>query len=154
MQRKYQQGYVVGSAARKLEVAAPQRPQGPQEQRELKEQQRINKNVQRAKEFNFQYVAVFSVSLVLVVAACINYLKVQSQIVTQKKEIALLEASLTEMKEDNRINYERVMGFVSLSDILKIATEELGMVYSTNGQVIYYDSVNPDYVKQYRDIPE
>ena len=45
MQRKYQQGYVVGSAARKLEVAAPQRPQGPQEQRELKEQQRINKNI-------------------------------------------------------------------------------------------------------------
>ena len=72
----------------------------------------------------------------------------------QIKEIALLEASLTEMKEDNRINYERVMGSVSLSDILKIATEELGMVYSTNGQVIYYDSVNPDYVKQYRDIPE
>ncbi|MBQ4522436.1 MAG: hypothetical protein IJA10_05715 [Lachnospiraceae bacterium] len=155
MQRNYQQNYVVGSAARKLEVVAPQVPQERKEQKEQhREQQRVKANAQQAKEFNLQYIAVLGVALVLVVSACINYLKVQSQIVTQKKEIALLQADLTEMKEDNRINYERVMGSVSLSEIFRIATEELGMVYSTNDQVIYYDSVNPDYVKQYEDIPE
>ena len=113
MQKKYSQGYVMGSAARKLEVAAPQRPQRLQEQREVKEQQRIKKNVQRAREFNFQYVVVLCAALVVVMVSCIHYLKVQSQIVTQKKEIAMLEAELTQMKEDNRINYERVMGAVS-----------------------------------------
>ena len=155
MQRKYQQSYVVGNAARKLEVVAPQLPQERKEQKEQqREQQRIKANAQKATEFNMQYVLVLSAALVLVVSACINYLKVQSQIVTQKKEIALLQADLTDMKEDNRINYERVMGSVSLSEIFRIATEELGMVYSTNDQIIYYDSVNPDYVKQYEDIPE
>ena len=99
-------------------------------------------------------MVVLCAALVVVMVSCIHYLKVQSQIVTQKKEIAMLEAELTQMKEDNRINYERVMGSVSLSEILKIATEELGMVYSNRDQVIYYDSVNPDYVKQYADIPE
>lgn len=155
MSRKYQHNYVVGSAARKFEVVAPQMPQERKEQKEQhKEQQRVKANAQRAKEFNMQYILVLGVSLVLVVSACINFLKVQSQIVTQKKEIAILQANLTDMKEDNRINYERVMGSVTLSEIFRIATEELGMVYSTNDQVIYYDSVNPDYVKQYEDIPE
>jgi chaperonin GroEL (HSP60 family) len=41
----------------------------------------------------------------------------------------------------------------SLEDIYKIAVGELGMVYSQNGQVIYYDGQMDDYVKQYSDIP-
>lgn len=155
MQRRYDQNYVVGSAARKLEVVAPELPQERKKQKEqYKEEQRVKENVQRAKEFNLQYILVLSVAMIMVVSSCIHYLKIQSQIVTQKKEIAILQADLSDKKEDNRIQYERVMGSVSLSEIFRIATEELGMVYSTNDQVIYYDRVNPDYVKQYEDIPK
>ena len=153
MPGKYQQNYVVGSAARKYEVVAPVNPK-EKPKKELKEQQRVKANIQKAKEFNMQYVAVLGIAMALVVSSCINYLKVQSKIITQKKEIALLQAELTDLKEDNKINYERVMGSVSLSEILRIATQELGMVYSTNEQIIYYDKVNPDYVKQYKDIPK
>jgi hypothetical protein len=42
----------------------------------------------------------------------------------------------------------------SLDDIYKVATRELGMVYSQNGQIIRYDKQEDDYVKQYSDVPK
>ena len=41
----------------------------------------------------------------------------------------------------------------TLDDIYNVATNELGMVYAKKGQIIYYDSANEDYVKQYQDVP-
>ena len=42
----------------------------------------------------------------------------------------------------------------SLEDVYTIATSELGMVYSENGQIRYYENEQGDYVKQYSDVPE
>ena len=37
---------------------------------------------------------------------------------------------------------------------LKLAMNELGMVYPTEGQVVYYDLTESDYVHQFTDIPQ
>ena len=50
---------------------------------------------------------------------------------------------------ENKLN-----SMYSLEDVYTIATGELGMVYSENGQIRYYENEQGDYVKQYSDVPE
>lgn len=42
---------------------------------------------------------------------------------------------------------------IDLDEIYQIATGRLGMVYAGEDQVIYYDSSNNDYIRQYESIP-
>ena len=41
----------------------------------------------------------------------------------------------------------------TLEQVYDAATNELGMVYARKGQIVYYESANEDYVKQYQDVP-
>ena len=43
---------------------------------------------------------------------------------------------------------------MDLTEVYDTATKDLGMVYPQNGQVISYEASNPDYVKQFKDVPE
>ena len=41
----------------------------------------------------------------------------------------------------------------NLSEIKDKAINELGMVYATNSQIVYYSVDGSDYMSQYQDIP-
>ena len=43
---------------------------------------------------------------------------------------------------------------VDLAYVYRVATKELGMVHPKSNQVIEYQQVKSDYLKQYADIPE
>ena len=43
---------------------------------------------------------------------------------------------------------------INLEEIYEIATDELGMVYAGEDQIIYYDSSNSDYIRQFGEIPD
>lgn len=70
------------------------------------------------------------------------------------KNIAALEARLSELKAENDDEYNRVTTSVDLEKVREIAINELGMVYAKADQVILYNSQGSDYVRQYGDIPE
>ena len=70
------------------------------------------------------------------------------------KNIAALESQLTDLKQENDDEYNRVVTSVDLEKIRDIAINELGMVYAQEDQVVLYDSEGSDYVRQYADIPE
>ena len=40
------------------------------------------------------------------------------------------------------------------ANIIKVATEELGMVRASGNQVIYYDSTESEFMKQFADVPK
>ena len=48
--------------------------------------------------------------------------------------------------------YNRIVNSVDLDEVKRIAQEELGMHYATEGQIIKYTDAIGDYVKQYSDI--
>ena len=61
------------------------------------------------------------------------------------------------MNEHLNVNAEYSSGLDSMTDldeIYKIATTELGMVYSKPGQTVYYPQNSDDYVIQYKNVPE
>ncbi len=65
-----------------------------------------------------------------------------------------MEAQLEQAQTDNAAYKSSIESMYTIDEIYDVATNELGMVYARNGQIIYYESANEDYVKQYRDVPE
>lgn len=149
-----QQYYIQGNTARKLNTV-PKTHERPVE-REVKERQvnqRINKNVNRARAFDLRYTVLLMVATVFLFGSCVYMLSVQASITEQRREIAMLESNLNTLTDNNNETSKRLDSSVNLPEIYEVATKELGMVYPKAGQVLSYEASNPDYVKQFEDVP-
>ena len=81
-------------------------------------------------------------------------LKLMADVKEGKNEVSTLQSQLNEQLN---VNAEYSLGLDSMTDldeIYKIATTELGMVYSKPGQTVYYPQNSDDYVIQYKNVPE
>ncbi len=143
--------YVYGSAAREL-APVPERNLPRKERHTLSS--RTLENRRRAAKMNIRYVAFLAAATAATLAICIGYLKLRSEVDGRVGRISRMERELKEVKTENDATYNRIMKGVNLEEIRRIATEELHMVYADESQVIFYDSEESDYVRQYEDIPE
>lgn len=146
--------YIEGNAARKLNTV-PERIERPERQRKKERQvnERINKNRNRAKAFGLGYTMALTVATVFLFVSCINMLTIQADITEQRQQIAALESNLNELTDTNDETSKRLESSVDLPKIYEVAVNELGMVYPKTGQIVSYEASNPDYVKQFKDIP-
>ena len=144
--------YIEGNAVRKLNTA-PEREVRPERKKERQVNERIQKNARRSKAFDLSYTLVLLTATSVLFVFCISMLTLKADVMEQKREIASLEKSLNELADTNNETSKRLDSSVDLTKIYTIATNELGMVYAKNGQVVYYDATNPDYVKQFKDVP-
>ena len=113
---------------------------------------RRNQDVSFRRELGY---SVFSLVIVgIMVLAGYNYLSLAADVRADKSEISALQKELTNQKNANSEYKSRLEASVDLDEIYKIATQELGMVYSKPGQTVYYSKNSEDYVVQYKDIPE
>jgi cell division protein FtsL len=154
--RNYQRDYYIeGNTARKLN-AAPQRVERPErrEQREHQVNERVRRNANRAMAFDMKYTMALVVATVFLFVSCVSMLSLQADIREQRRQIATLESNLNELTDTNDETSKRLESSVDLTEVYDVATKELGMVYPKTGQVISYEASNPDYVKQYKDVPE
>lgn len=148
--------YIEGNAARKLNTV-PQREvrpeRRPEAERERKTNERVAKNTRRARAFDLRYTAALVVATVFLFGACVNMLSLQAEITEQRRQIAMLESNLNDLKDTNDETGKRLDSSVDLTEVYDFATQELGMVYPGNDQVVSYKASNPDYVKQFKDVP-
>ena len=151
-ERRY---YIEGNTARKLNTA-PQRIERPESPRreERRTNERISRNSQKAKAFDLKYTVGLIVATAFLFVSCISMLTLQADITEQRRKIAILESNLNELTDTNDETSKRLENAVDLTQVYEVATKELGMVYPKNGQVVLYEASNPDYVKQFKDIPE
>ena len=151
-ERNRQYYYIEGNAARKLnEVPAIQ--ERPERKKEHKVNQKIQKNAKRAKAFDLQYTIALMVATTILFVSCISMLTLQANVTEQRRQIANLERNLNALTDNNNETSKRLESSVNLTRIYYVAVNDLGMVYPGNGQVISYKASNPDYVKQFKDIP-
>ncbi len=149
----YRKGeYVYGSAVRQLQAVPKRAPERPEEHRRVSS--RTLKNRRRAAKMSIQYVLFLSAATIAMLAICIGYLQLRSEVDNRAKRISSLESQLKDRKAENDADYNRIMKSVNLEEIRRIAIEELHMVYADESQVIFYESEESDYVRQYEDIPE
>lgn len=159
--------YIEGNTVRKME-AVPQR-RSEQVHRELERKQEkdrvreerqreariaARRNQERALQMSPGYVVFLAVAMAAMVGVCGVYLKLQSDIANRMKTVAALESQVTSLKTDNDANLKRINTSIDLESIKNTAINELGMVYPSKDQIIYFHIDTSDYMNQYEDIPE
>ena len=92
-------------------------------------------------------------AMVIMIFSCANMIMMESKIDSKKNEISSLQSEIRDMKADNEAFENSLSDSYTLEEIYNIAVNELGMVYSEKGQIVYYDTANEDYVNQYQDVP-
>lgn len=94
-----------------------------------------------------------TIATVAFIATCIYLLSVQSSVTTSHNKVESLQAELQAVRADNDAKEVALNKSIDLAEIYKIATEELGMVYPSEDQVVYYQRSDGGYVRQYEEIP-
>ena len=149
------QVYVNGSVATKLNEAPLRRPQEESgDLRKVRERQAVAINKERAKHMNAGYLFFLTVMTIGLFVVLSYYVQLRGQADTRMHQIARLESQVAEMKLDNDTRYMRAQAKVPLTQIRQRAAAELGMVYPTESQTVYYDVNQSDYMEQYQDIPD
>ncbi len=109
----------------------------------------------RHRNMSLGYLLFLSFAMVLMVGTLAWYISLQSEIKNSVKHIATLESQLNNLKQDNDEAYNRANGNVDLDEVKRIAIQEYGMIYASEGQIVRYsDGGGNDYVRQLAPIPE
>lgn len=130
----------------------------PDIKRELEEAPRkklsaaTRKNRERAKHMNLPYVLFLVLAMGMAIVMLVGYIQANAAVVNSVEKIASLENKYLNLKADNDEEYNRIVNSVDLDEVKRIAQEELGMHYATEGQIITYTDEMRDYVRQYSDI--
>lgn len=148
--RAYTNYSVEGNAARQLQEI-------PRHEEEVRQERQIRKQPRRRGAIH-QSIDLFSIimltgAIVLTLFACIEVLKVRTEITSSNKEVVQLEKKIEKLKSENQATLSQVETSLDLNYIFKTAVEKLGMVYPSEDQVIDYESTLSDYVKQFGEIP-
>lgn len=144
--------YEYGSAARQLQ------PQWEQE--EVRRQRPVEHPEDAPKVKAVQGIDLISMlflvsAIIATLVVCVNYLKVQSDVVQLNKSISSLEKQITNLeKENNALETVMENEKYDLETVYRMAVGVLGMVYPNNNEVIYYNNESRGYFRQYQDIPE
>ena len=148
-----------GGAVRKVEAFPSRerrvrRPEPAPKKRGTKTYKKAAREAQQSAGFDLKYTIILAVMVLAVVVSCVVMLSVQSSVESKEKRIESLQEELQDIQADNAAFENKLNSMYSLEDVYTIATSELGMVYSENGQIRYYENEQGDYVKQYSDVPE
>ncbi len=135
--------HIYGNTARRLDV---QRQIEEEPRRRLSHETR--KNREKARHMNVGYVAFLTAAFCTCAFILINYIQLQAELTNRTKGIAILESELNTMKSTNDETYSRITNNIDLEEIKRVAIGELGMKYAQEGQIIVYDSVENDYMRQ------
>ena len=153
MERNYR--YVQeGNTIRKVYVFPEHDDERRKKQNREKNHRRTYRQEEKAPKMSLKMTLLMAVSVILSVMSCINYLNAEADITETKKRITSLESSIDTLATQNdSVQYE-IDSFVDVNNIIKTATEELGMVMVSKDQIITYDNTRNEYMEQYGDVPE
>lgn len=148
-----------GNTVRKLqpverpEIDRRRQQQHEYERRQRKEKQQQSRRLERHRSFDGITLLFFSLALGFTVYMALGYLKAQATVRTMENELTAMKKEVIDLQDENGA-IEDNLPTKSISEIYKIATEQLGMVLAKDNQIITYESQKPDYVKQYTDVPD
>ena len=153
--------YNQGNAVRKEEIyvrptrSLPTREQREREKREeaLRRQKITDRRRAAALRKNRLLTGYMIVAVIATVSMLVGYVALQTNVSTRMDHVAQLESQLSKVNADNKAAESRIATTTNLSEIKDKAINELGMVYATSNQIVYYSVDGSDYMSQYHDIP-
>lgn len=115
---------------------------------------KVKSNQEKAKSvgiFDLLRLAPVLIALVWIVA---GYIGTTTRLTIATKQVSKLESQLNTMRMENNEELQRIEATVNLEEIKRIAVEELGMTYATDGQVVIISDEGSDYVRQIEELPQ
>ncbi len=155
--------YIEGNAVRQLEPAPSRgRERDRNREREDKRRQEIQRrnkknarrNQEKALRMDFGYVAFLTIAACVTAFVSATYIQMQSSVTSRMENIGTLQTQVSDLKADNDSMEKRISTAVDLETVKDMATNQLGMVYASAEQIIYYTVDDDDYMNQYGEIPE
>lgn len=134
--------YIYDNTARDLQIRRQMETPLHQLSRETR------KNREKARHMSIGYVAFLMGALLACAVFLVNYIQMQSELTAKITEVSRMESELNSLKLSNDEEYSRITSNINLEEIKRIAIGELGMTYAAEGQVIPYESISNDYMRQ------
>ncbi len=152
--RRYYESYVDGNTVRKI-APAYDRPVRKTAKPQPQKKEIVVGYERREAVLGLRYTLFLIVSLALILGFCVIYMNANIQLSRVKRDVMHEQTRLSEIQEENAALSAEAADFsINLEEIYEIATGELGMVYAGEDQIIYYDSSNSDYIRQFGEIPD
>ncbi len=158
--------YVTGSTARNLSAVPKRREEEYQESvtrrqqrpdRDRGEQRKKQKKARRVpavgRGIDFFSMAFLIIAMGITLFVCLDYLKMQSQLLQLDKQNVSLASQVSTLTDKNNAVLDAMTEAIDLDEIYRVAVGELGMVFPNNNQVITYEGNDTGYVRQFEDIP-
>ena len=97
---------------------------------------------------------MFLTMAVLVIGVIsVLYIRIQADLTERMHNISRLESQLSDVMIENEATRKRIETSVDLNHVKDVAVNQLGMVYASPDQIMYYEVSDDDYMNQYSDIP-
>ena len=113
----------------------------------------VAKNREKALTVNFAYVVFLAVISVATVFMCVHYLQLKSTITAQISVNEKLESELISLRSENDALLENVNNTLDWNHIKDVAINKLGMKYATEEQIVWYNTDDSSYIRQYTEVP-
>lgn len=141
-----------GNAARQLEpIPQNQQRSGRQQTHRQKRVQRVTVKSRLLNPFS---VLLFGITIIATIYICVQYVQLQTEVMVRLENINGYEIELNNMVAQNNELEASINNYMDLQHIYQVATEELGMTYPQQGQILEYENSSAEYVRQYGEIPE
>lgn len=162
--RAYNAGFIGDNLARRAQAAqpayAPKRE--PYKTPERKPEHREKPNGQSRKQpekerglrasLGFAFTVLIAASVGIIFFVLVKYISLNIDSTQKARQVEKLSRELSAAVMEND-NYEMAINTsIDYDYIFKVATEELGMVYPSQKQIITYKSKKSEYVEQYKDL--
>ena len=154
--RAYGTSYIGDNLARKQAVVTPM-PERPE--RVTHEPERVVKTKQATKaerglaaSFGFAFTIIMAAAMVVIFITLVKYISLNIEISRKARTITELRKELTTAIMENDNMEMSINSSIDYDYIYQVATEELGMVYSSQNQIVTYDHKDSEYVVQYKDV--
>ena len=144
--------YIDGNTARRLNEQ-PEMPRKTTENTQEKPKAAPVAHKKRVSAFDLKYTLFLVVSVGITIGSCFMYLHSNSILKDSEQQVTALQTQLQTLQEQNSSLKGSLNTTIDLDQVYQIATGKLGMVYADESQIIYYNSSNDDYVRQYESIP-
>ena len=147
--------YEDGTAARRLDSRSLptredyEREKRERERREKRERMRAHR---KAKLHGRRLSVLIAFSAGLIGTYFVAYVHIQNKITTSMDNISGLEKQITQLKTENAASKSRISTSANLSKIQQTAIRDLGMVYASSKQIVYYSVEDDDYMNMYADV--
>lgn len=135
--------YIYGNVAYQPNVRRPY-----EEEPRRRVEPAVRKNRDRARHMSAGYVLFLAVAMSICALILVNYVQLQAELTSVTRIVADKERELNNLRTENDEAYNRIISGINLEDIKRIAICELGMKYAQEGQIIYYQKNESDYMRR------